>query len=171
MGETWGTTNSRTMAPVVGKTSDSASARAVGSATAGVLELVLFHPVDTVAKRLMSNKSSLPYSQIVFKDKAAAPLGTRLLSLFPGLGYAAYYKITQRVYKSVRLRCCHTRNSAALTPVSKTQVWRAALLQRLFEQQLPLVLCRHVWREERQGHHAGDRGLDDGHRRGRLAPS
>merc|ERR1711939_28142 len=97
--ETWGTTNSRTMAPVVGKTSDSASARAVGSATAGVLELVLFHPVDTVAKRLMSNKSSLPYSQIVFKDKAAAPLGTRLLSLFPGLGYAAYYKITQRVYK------------------------------------------------------------------------
>lgn len=38
-------------------------------------------------------------SQVVFKDKAAAPFGTRLLSLFPGLGYAAGYKVLQRVYK------------------------------------------------------------------------
>lgn len=32
-------------------------ARVIGSAAAGVSELLLFHPVDTVAKRLMSNQS------------------------------------------------------------------------------------------------------------------
>lgn len=32
-------------------------ARVAGSATAGVSELLLFHPVDTVAKRLMSNQT------------------------------------------------------------------------------------------------------------------
>lgn len=31
--------------------------RVIGSAFAGVSELLLFHPVDTVAKRLMSNQS------------------------------------------------------------------------------------------------------------------
>jgi hypothetical protein len=38
-------------------------------------------------------------SPIIFRDAAKAPLGQRLLSLFPGLGYAAGYKISQRVYK------------------------------------------------------------------------
>lgn len=87
---------------------------------AGVAELLLFHPVDTVAKRLMSNKSKVhlswviavvykysiyqqvsfsTLSSIVFRDAATAPLGRRLLSLFPGLGYAAGYKVSQRVYK------------------------------------------------------------------------
>lgn len=32
-------------------------ARVIGSAAAGVSELLLFHPVDTVAKRLMSNRA------------------------------------------------------------------------------------------------------------------
>lgn len=32
-------------------------ARVIGSAAAGVSELLLFHPVDTVAKRLMSNRT------------------------------------------------------------------------------------------------------------------
>ncbi|KAG9873932.1 hypothetical protein KCV05_g22841, partial [Aureobasidium melanogenum] len=35
----------------------------------------------------------------IFKDKATAPFGTRFFSLFPGLGYAAAYKVMQRVYK------------------------------------------------------------------------
>ena len=38
-------------------------------------------------------------SSIIFREHAAAPLGKRLLSLFPGLGYAAGYKVTQRIYK------------------------------------------------------------------------
>ena len=36
---------------------------------------------------------------IIFKDKAGAPLGRKFISLFPGLGYAAGYKVLQRVYK------------------------------------------------------------------------
>lgn len=38
-------------------------------------------------------------SPIIFRDKAMAPLGSKMLSLFPGLGYAAGYKVAQRVYK------------------------------------------------------------------------
>jgi hypothetical protein len=37
-----------------GDTGKSAAARVLGSGAAGVMELALFHPVDTVAKRLMS---------------------------------------------------------------------------------------------------------------------
>lgn len=50
----------------------------------------------------MSNKSSLsstPLSTIIFRNHASSPLHTKFLSLFPGLGYAAGYKIAQRVYK------------------------------------------------------------------------
>ncbi|ANB11562.1 Ggc1p [Sugiyamaella lignohabitans] len=36
---------------------------------------------------------------VIFKDKADASVGRRAVSLFPGLGYAACYKILQRVYK------------------------------------------------------------------------
>jgi hypothetical protein len=39
-----------------GKHRDSAQARLLGSGTSGIAELMIFHPVDTVAKRLMSNK-------------------------------------------------------------------------------------------------------------------
>jgi hypothetical protein len=38
-------------------------------------------------------------SPIIFRDAAAAPWSRKLVSLFPGLGYAAGYKIMQRVYK------------------------------------------------------------------------
>lgn len=73
-----------------GKHKESGQARVLGSAASGIAELALFHPVDTVAKRLMSNKqSALTVTQIVFKDKATATAGAKLVSLFPGLGYAA----------------------------------------------------------------------------------
>ncbi|KAL7281835.1 mitochondrial carrier [Trametes coccinea BRFM310] len=84
------------------KGSDSGAARILGSGASGIAELVLFHPVDTIAKRLMSNKTKVSLSTIspiIFKEYATAPLGKRLLSLFPGLGYAAGYKVTQRIYK------------------------------------------------------------------------
>lgn len=89
------------MAPLPpGAKRESSTARLLGSGTSGIAELLVFHPVDTVAKRLMSNKDkSAAFSQIIFKDKAAAPLSTKALSLFPGLGYAAGYKVLQRVYK------------------------------------------------------------------------
>jgi hypothetical protein len=33
------------------------------------------------------------FNSVIFKDKAAAPLGRKFFSLFPGLGYAAGYKV------------------------------------------------------------------------------
>jgi hypothetical protein len=62
----------------------------------------LAYPQDTVAKRLMSNRSHASASNlntILFKNAANAPIHRKFLSLFPGLGYAAGYKVAQRVYK------------------------------------------------------------------------
>lgn len=81
---------------------DSGAARVLGSGTSGVAELLIFHPVDTVAKRLMSNKAKVSFSTlspIIFRDASKAPIARKFLSLFPGLGYAAGYKVAQRVYK------------------------------------------------------------------------
>lgn len=86
--------------PTSGKQRDSGVARLLGSGTSGIAELLLFHPVDTLAKRMMSNKSTqLSFNQIVFKDHAHSSFDRKFFSLFPGLGYAAGYKILQRIYK------------------------------------------------------------------------
>lgn len=78
-------------------------ARVLGSASAGILEIGVFHPVDTISKRLMSNhtkiSSSSQLNSVIFREHAAEPLSKRIFTLFPGLGYAATYKILQRVYK------------------------------------------------------------------------
>lgn len=92
------------MSPPAGTTErESNLARLLGSGSAGISELAVFHPVDTIAKRLMSNetkiRNSSQLSAVIFKDKAAAPIGKKFVSLFPGLGYAAGYKVLQRVYK------------------------------------------------------------------------
>ncbi|RUP48450.1 mitochondrial carrier domain-containing protein [Jimgerdemannia flammicorona] len=94
-----------------GRHSESGLARFLGSGTSGILELFIFHPVDTVAKRLMSNQAKVflpgaPLSQgyatldkVVFKDASTAGVFKKYASLFPGLGFAAGYKIAQRIYK------------------------------------------------------------------------
>ncbi|KAK0612862.1 mitochondrial GTP GDP transporter [Bombardia bombarda] len=86
-----------------GSRKESNLARLLGSGAAGISELAIFHPVDTIAKRLMSNETKIAGSSqlnaVIFKDKAAASVGKKFISLFPGLGYAAGYKILQRVYK------------------------------------------------------------------------
>ncbi|KAJ3209613.1 hypothetical protein HK099_008470 [Clydaea vesicula] len=85
---------------------DSGTARILGSGIAGFLELGLFHPVDTVAKRLMTNKLPIgsepgktTLSAIIFKDAAQKGTLLKYKSLFPGFGFAAGYKILQRIYK------------------------------------------------------------------------
>ncbi|MCJ1368405.1 hypothetical protein MMC16_007547 [Acarospora aff. strigata] len=101
---------------------ESATARLLGSGSAGIAELAIFHPVDTIAKRLMSNQGKVSFSSsamlrdvlltrahqitsypnlktVIFKQYAAESAGRRFISLFPGLGYAAGYKILQRIYK------------------------------------------------------------------------
>ncbi|KAF1353295.1 putative mitochondrial GTP/GDP transporter Ggc1 [Delphinella strobiligena] len=82
---------------------ESTAARVLGAGSAGIAELAIFHPVDTIAKRLMSNQgkitSAAQFNSVIFKNKADASVGGRFFSLFPGLGYAAAYKVLQRVYK------------------------------------------------------------------------
>ncbi|CAK9782172.1 mitochondrial carrier [Cutaneotrichosporon oleaginosum] len=90
------------MAPTDSFKRESGTARILGSGTSGIAELIVFHPVDTVAKRLMSNRSHLSLSnlnQVIFRNAANASIGGKFVSLFPGLGYAAGYKVAQRVYK------------------------------------------------------------------------
>ena len=86
-----------------GKRRDPWAARLLGAATSGLLELVIFHPLDTVAKRLMSSrvdaKTMNDYSRIVFREAAGGSPLQRLTSLVPGFSYAAGYKIMQRTYK------------------------------------------------------------------------
>ncbi|KAL4900029.1 hypothetical protein BDW74DRAFT_162556 [Aspergillus multicolor] len=82
---------------------ESGTARLLGSGSAGIAELLVFHPIDTTTKRLMSNQtritSSIEFNKVVFKEYANAPVGRKFTSLFPGLGYAAGYKVLQRIYK------------------------------------------------------------------------
>ncbi|KAM0276926.1 hypothetical protein ACHAQH_006257 [Verticillium albo-atrum] len=86
-----------------GREKESNLARLLGSGSAGIAELAVFHPVDTIAKRLMSNQtkiaSATELNNVVFRDTANAPIGRKFFSLFPGLGYAAGYKVLQRIYK------------------------------------------------------------------------
>ena len=76
---------------------------ATDTGTAGIVEVLVFHPVDTIAKRLMANQSRITslwhLESVIFKNYAAEPLSRRFISLFPGLGYAAAYKILQRAHK------------------------------------------------------------------------
>ncbi|KAI9803957.1 MAG: hypothetical protein M1833_000238 [Piccolia ochrophora] len=82
---------------------ESTAARLLGSGSAGIAELAVFHPVDTIAKRLMSNQGKITSTSrlnaVIFRDFANAGLGKKAFSLFPGLGYAAGYKVSQRIYK------------------------------------------------------------------------
>lgn len=84
-------------------TKQSGIARVLGSASAGICEIGVFHPVDTISKRLMSNQTKITsasqLNNVIFREHAQKALGKRLFTLFPGLGYAAVYKIMQRVYK------------------------------------------------------------------------
>ncbi|RDA84040.1 hypothetical protein CP532_6520 [Ophiocordyceps camponoti-leonardi (nom. inval.)] len=114
--------SSPAMAPamVTGREKESNLARLLGSGSAGIAELAVFHPkeraisclradnlthvkVDTIAKRLMSNQTRITntsqLNQVIFKDSAGATAGRKFVSLFPGLGYAAGYKVLQRIYK------------------------------------------------------------------------
>lgn len=91
------------MAPITVDSKQSGSARILGSASAAIAELGVFHPVDTISKRLMSNQSKVTsmsqLNSVIFKNAADKLVVSRFFSLFPGLGYAAGYKILQRVYK------------------------------------------------------------------------
>lgn len=79
----------------------SVTARILGSGVSAICELAVFHPVDTVAKRLMSNRGAVKgrLFDVVFKEAANKTALQKWGSLFPGVGFGAAYKILQRVYK------------------------------------------------------------------------
>lgn len=65
---------------------------------------VLFPSFLPIALRMIADpkekvSSVAKLNTVIFKDKANASAGRKFVSLFPGLGYAAGYKVLQRVYK------------------------------------------------------------------------
>lgn len=81
--------------------SGSLGSRIAGAGIAGSAELMLFHPVDTVAKRMMNSKVAVSwsnYGEVIFQDSGSGWYN-RGKTLFPGIGFGAAYKITQRMYK------------------------------------------------------------------------
>jgi len=80
-------------------------AKLIGSSTSGVLEIGIFHPIDTVAKRLMSNTAAGGASDyaslelVIFRENANKGVFQKWGGLFPGVGFGAVYKVLQRTYK------------------------------------------------------------------------
>mmetsp|Transcript_236 Transcript_236/g.319 ORF Transcript_236/g.319 Transcript_236/m.319 type:complete len:298 (-) Transcript_236:65-958(-) len=74
--------------------------KVMGAASAACVEIGIFHPVDTVAKRLMSNTDNTrPIREVIFRNAVDLPALGKARSLFPGLQFAVYYKGFQRIYK------------------------------------------------------------------------
>ena len=81
----------------------------IGSSVAGITEIAFFHPLDTIAKRLMSHESKViknsfyetnnNIKNIFLKNHSNNGWLRSIPTLYPGLGFATGYKITQRIYK------------------------------------------------------------------------
>lgn len=56
----------------------------------------------------MSNQGKITgvtqLNQVIFKEKATSGIGTKFFSLFPGLGYAAGYKVRRIRHAPPRMR-------------------------------------------------------------------
>jgi len=74
----------------------------LGSSVSGVFEIGLFHPIDTIVKRLMYNKSNVNinnFKQTILREHHTKGWFRGIYTLYPGLGFATSYKINQRIYK------------------------------------------------------------------------
>lgn len=77
----------------------------IGSGTAGILESLIFHPADTVSKRLMSNQEKLILSgnksnikSILLQTQINTTFKTQIRGLYNGLGFSLMHRFTQRMY-------------------------------------------------------------------------
>lgn len=80
---------------------ENASARFVASGMAGGLELCVFYPIDTIAKRMMVSQDSCKaanWQRILLQEGVNSSRAGKIKSLFPGLSFGAAYKVTQRAY-------------------------------------------------------------------------
>jgi len=80
-----------------------------GSSISGILEISLFHPFDTATKRLISNENKIRTGNFqqtnenlknaVLRNHANKGWIRGVPTLYPGLGFATSYKMSQRIYK------------------------------------------------------------------------
>jgi len=84
---------------------DSVYPKLAGSGIAGILESLIFHPADTVSKRLMSNQNKLIITgkdanlkQIIFQTQINDTFKGQMRGLYNGLGFSLMHRFTQRMY-------------------------------------------------------------------------
>lgn len=77
----------------------------IGSGIAGILESLIFHPADTISKRLMSNQETLVVSgkksnlkNILLQTQINTSLNQQLRGLYNGLGFSLMHRFSQRMY-------------------------------------------------------------------------
>ena len=87
------------------KSANSIYPKLIGSSMAGILETSIFHPFDTISKRLMSNEKKLiirgPESnlkQVIFHTNKPFGMFTQIPSLYRGIGYGIWHRASQRMY-------------------------------------------------------------------------
>ena len=85
-------------------------ANILASASSGFIELLTFHPLDTLTKRMINHRGKIvlpehnskesikALKKVIFRDFADSSLKRKYISLFPGLSYAILYKVSQRTY-------------------------------------------------------------------------
>jgi hypothetical protein len=86
---------------------------------------------------------------VIFKDSAAATTGKKFFSLFPGLGYAAGYKVDPDCFYNLAIPAY-----AAIGSAKSLQVWRTTLCPRLPSQEPRQGLRRCFWPEDWKGYDA-----------------
>ena len=99
---------------------------------AGVSELLIFHPVDTIAKRLMSNKAKV-LPQLAHRGSRTYLIKGLVLpelDRFPGccLSTSAQEAAVTIPWSRV---CCRIQDLSA-----DIQVWRSTMVQRLDQEKL-----------------------------------
>lgn len=75
----------------------------IAPACAAIIENIIFHPLDTIVKRLEADtthtRDPQHLSRIIFHDAHDKSLLAKYKSLLPGFNFAIEYKIFQRMYK------------------------------------------------------------------------
>lgn len=89
--------------------------------------------------------SATQLNLVIFKDKATAPVGKKFFSLFPGLGYAAGYKVYVFYIYMLNMQL------TVLGPPTNLQVRRPTFRARLPSQEPWFSIHKHIWREDRKG--------------------
>ena len=77
----------------------------IGSGIAGILEASIFHPADTISKRLMSNQSKLiitgdksNFKSVLLQTKQNPILSKQIRGLYNGLGFSSSSIYTKNVW-------------------------------------------------------------------------